>query len=287
MNGDVTDLIVTGASGVVGQNLVRTFADAGFKVLAVSRRTTYFESENIQTLTVDSYSQLVQKLPFVQGASALFHLAENSDRRIQLDADEISRMVNFTTELSQAGAAAGVKRFVYASSLYAEDTNLGPYGAAKKAIEDSLLTQASAMSTQILRLPPVYGRGSRGMIQKIAKAVQNGWPLPFALATRPRSFLAMDNLSDLCIRLSQSTYRRNAVLVPVDAKLWSLKSMTMAIGEAHKRKARVVPIPFIDAVSPATVSDHDRHACRLRELKTELSWAPDDRLSRQSLMALR
>ena len=100
----------------------------------------------------------------------------------------------------------------------------------------------------ILRLPPLYGPGARGAVRHITRAIEKGWPLPFALARTSRRFLSLSALADLCVHLTaldDHTFNRVAgqIFVPVAVQDGSLAALSLAIGG---KRARLLPVPGID-----------------------------------------
>jgi UDP-glucose 4-epimerase len=139
---------------------------------------------------------------------------------------------------------------VAASSIYADraDRPDDLYGRSKRAMEKAGIAPTPGAPALILRLPPLYGPGARGAVRHIARAAQNGWPLPFALAHAPRRFLSLGLLADLCLHLVQAddaVFERAAgrILVPVDVASGSLSALSQTLARG---KAILIPLPGID-----------------------------------------
>ena len=105
--------------------------------------------------------------------------------------------VHGTLNLARQAAAAGVKRFVFISSVKVngEGTSLGqpytandlplpvdPYGISKYEAENGLLQlmKETGMEVVIIRLPLVYGPGVKANFFKLLQLTQKSFPLPLA-----------------------------------------------------------------------------------------------------------
>jgi nucleoside-diphosphate-sugar epimerase len=95
-----------------------------------------------------------------------------------------------TCNLLHAAGEAGVKRFVFLSSVkaMAEPGNEcvdedwpgepeTPYGCAKRAAEDAVFEAGAryGMHAVNLRLAMVYGRGGKGNLERMARGIRAGW----------------------------------------------------------------------------------------------------------------
>jgi len=145
----------------------------------------------------------------------VFHLAGIAHQRAEPSQYE---RVNHraTLELAAAAAAAGVKTFVFLSSVKAmgppqsdaERTEsdgqpaVDPYGRSKAQAEQDLISaySDSDMSVIILRPALVYGAGARGNLQLLAKAVRAGVPRPPERGGR--SMISLKDLTSLLYRLA-------------------------------------------------------------------------------------
>mgnify|MGYP000042848195 CR=1 FL=1 len=111
-----------------------------------------------------------------------------------------------TIKLARAAERAGVRRFVFLSSIRAQcgptaeavqTENLTPqptdaYGRSK--LEAEQLIEASGAGFTVLRPAVVYGPGVKGNIASLATLARTPMPLPFAGLDNRRSLLALPNL---------------------------------------------------------------------------------------------
>ena len=142
MNTDAA-IVVTGADGFVGRNLVARLGDAGYgNVTSVSRTTDPAEADAA-----------------IAGADAIFHLAgANRPARVE-EFGEVN--TDLAARLAATVRAAGTAPLiVYTSSAKANDDT--PYGASKRGGEDALLSLADTGAVvAIQRLPNIFGKWAR------------------------------------------------------------------------------------------------------------------------------
>ncbi|GAB3415079.1 NAD-dependent epimerase/dehydratase family protein [Massilia agilis] len=136
-------VLVTGANGFIGKNLVVHLQERALEVLRYVRG--------------DTGADLVS---LVHQADFVFHLA--GVNRPQNEAEFAEGNCDLTRTLCNALRESGrVIPVVYASSIQAERDN--PYGASKRGAEDALcaLAASTGQAIHIYRLPNVFGKWCR------------------------------------------------------------------------------------------------------------------------------
>ena len=173
-------IIVTGASGFVGQPLVRRLVASGHEVVALDHRADAMPG--VETIAGDIADPTIIARAFSEGCNAVVHLATVPGGAAETDPATARRInIDATIALSEAAAATGVQpRFVFASSIAVlgaplpatvdDATPLRPqlvYGAHKAMIEQWLatLSRRGALDALSLRLPGIVARpaGASGM----------------------------------------------------------------------------------------------------------------------------
>jgi UDP-glucose 4-epimerase len=175
--GDVTAVLVTGASGLIGRSLLPLFGDHD-QVWALSRRERP-PADRVRWIVGDlTAHRLPAELP--SGVETVIHLAQSEHYRSfpeqAFDIFEIN--VASTARLIDWARRAGVTRFVYASSGGVESRG-GYYLASKKCAELLVENYRSLLHVIVLRPFFVYGEGQRPsmLIPWLVDAVQNGRPI--------------------------------------------------------------------------------------------------------------
>lgn len=183
--------LVTGATGFIGRELCEQLRQLDCDLILLSRYGGQLVS-GTSSLAVDLSITPVDSAMFL-GVDVVFHLAGIAHTQAS---ESAYSAVNHhaTTALAAAAAAAGVRRFVFLSSVKAmgaaDDAQardetacvepLDPYGRSKILAENALRDSYSdsAMSVVILRPPLVYGPGVRGNLGMLQRAVSIGLPRP-------------------------------------------------------------------------------------------------------------
>jgi len=245
----MSKIVITGAGGFIGGAAAAAFSHAGFTVCPILRTGSAADNlpAGVRAVYLPDLGADAAKLAEIfSGAAMVVHLADNPQRS-QTGATGSQMLARVVAD---AAALAGVPRTVFASSIYAAPHMQGAansYGAGKRAAE-SVFQQTGAFATVCLRLPPVYGPGSKGAITLLSSLIRRGIPVPFGMARAERDYLAIDNLMQILIGLARADDTKFAALA---AKIWepcdgapiSTRELVKLIGAALGRPARLVPVP--------------------------------------------
>lgn len=212
----MSKILITGASGFVGQAVCRTLREAGHTLSGTSRDTSRRAGpENIPLYYVQADGLETDWAHAVTGADAVVHLAARVHVMKETSGDSLSefRMANrdATESLAIAAVAAGVKRLVFLSTVKVNGERTeaepfsekdqpapeDPYAISKWEAEQKLIEVAagSGMEVIILRVPLVYGPHVGGNFLSLLRASAKGRPLPVAAISNFRSLLFVDNLA--------------------------------------------------------------------------------------------
>lgn len=169
--------------------------------------------------------------------------------------------VEGTANLAHQAAAAGVRRFVYLSSIKvngefteirrpftADDTPApeDPYGVSKHEAEQALrqIAVETGMEVVIIRPPLVYGPGVKANFESMMHWLSRGVPLPFAAATQNRrSLVALGNLVDLIMTCLSHPAAANQTFLVSDGEDLSTAGLLERIGAALGHPARLFYVP--------------------------------------------
>jgi UDP-N-acetyl-alpha-D-quinovosamine dehydrogenase len=254
-------VLVTGGSGFVGSELCRSLAEQGFRVRAVVRdgNRTPMGCDDVSVVEgIDSATQWSRPL---DGIEAVVHLAAKAHvtRGDSQIAEYVEVNANATKCLAYAAVRAGVRRFVYLSSIkvnglsttdrpFRADDEVrpdGPYGYSKWLGERHLV-EASAgtgMEAVIVRPPLVYGPGVKANFLALLRWVDRGWPLPLASVQNLRSLVSIWNLTDFIATLLRHSQSAAGTWLVSDGNDLSTPALIELIGSAMKRRVRLLAIP--------------------------------------------
>ena len=242
--GEDLSLLITGGTGFVGRALAQRL---GNQPLHLATRAD----------SVDWGKVLV-------GVSTVVHLAARVHVMHDTAAYPLTafRAVNVggTLKLAHQAAAAGVKRFVFISSVKVngESTSSGKafteldvsnpqdaYGQSKHEAEQGLrqLNADTGMEVVIIRLPLVYGPGVKANFAALMRAVQRGWPLPLGAVHNQRSLVALDNLVDFIVICITHPQAANQTFLVSDGQDLSTTELVRGMAQAAGVPARLLPVP--------------------------------------------
>jgi len=169
--------------------------------------------------------------------------------------------MNGTLNLASQAAKAGVRRFVFLSSIKvngeftevgrlftADDAPApeGPYAVSKYEAEQSLRKIAfkTGMEVVIIRPPLVYGPGVKANFESMMRWLARGVPLPLAgMTENRRSFVARDNLVDLIVTCLNRPAAANQTFLASDGEDLSTAELLTRIGSAVGQPARLFYLP--------------------------------------------
>jgi nucleoside-diphosphate-sugar epimerase len=255
---------VTGANGFVGQRVVALFAERGVRVRAAARSRPDALAEGVEWAAAPDLGPDADWSTVVAGMDVVVHCAARVHVMHDSAADPLAefRRVNVagTLALARAAVAAGVKRFVFLSSIKvngegtppdrpyrADDTPapVDPYGVSKLEAEQALFALAAetGMEVTVTRPVLVYGPGVRANFRAMMAVVAKGLPLPLGAVHNRRSMVFVGNLADLVYAAATHPAAAGQVLLVSDGEDMSTSAMLRALGTALGKPARLVPVP--------------------------------------------
>lgn len=260
---EVVKVLVTGASGFVGKRLAAEIDRTDDYMLACAVRQPG-ASDFGNEFVVGELQANTDWSAALSGQDVVVHLAARAHVMRDETADPLAEYrkvnVNGTQNLARQAAEAGVRRFVFVSSIKVngEQTTVGypftadhtpapedAYGISKLEAEQALweVAKETGMEVVIIRPTLVYGPGVKGNFATMIKLVEKGLPLPFGAVHNKRSLIASDNLVDLIITCIDHPAAANQVFLAGDGRDRSTAELLRGIGEAMGKPVRLVPVP--------------------------------------------
>ena len=259
-------ILVTGANGFVGSALVqRLIEDSSLcDVVVTLRRKDILWPKGVKSiqigdlLSTTDWSKALEEVNAVVHCAARVHVMHDSTK----DHLEIYRQVNVlgTLNLARQAAKAGVRRFVFLSSIKvngeitqpgrpftADDVPapMDPYGISKQEAEHGLLKIAkqTGMELVIVRSPLVYGPGVKANFASMMRWVDLGLPLPFGAIHNSRSMVALDNLVNMLITCLKHFSAAGQIFMVSDGRDLSTTELLQHTAEAMGKKIILLPAP--------------------------------------------
>lgn len=256
-------LLVTGASGFVGRALSLRAVARGLTVRAACRFSVDFPP-NIACVPVGDIGSRTDWRIALMGCDAVVHLAARAHVIRDVRSDPLSdfRKVNVegTINLARQAACAGVKRFVFISSIGVNGAETfdspfvvqdepfphSPYAISKHEAEVGLqaLALESDMEVVVIRPPLCYGPNAPGNFGALMRWMQRGLPLPFGAVTQNRrSLVGLDNLVDLILTCIDHPRAANQTFLVSDGEDLSTADLLRRICKAMNQPAPMFPVP--------------------------------------------
>lgn len=259
---DVHKILVTGSTGFVGQRLCAVLAQSGVAVREAVR-VTREASNTREMVTIGEIDELTDWRRAVEGVSVVIHLAGRAHvmREEQPDSLAVYRRVNVmgTVRLAQEAASAGVRRFVFVSTIkvngeattdlpFTEENIPAPtdaYSVSKHEAEVALrhIGRTTGMKIVVVRPPLVYGPGVKGNFPSLMRWVWRGLPLPFARCDNHRSFVGLTNLVDLLVKCAFHPAAAGETFFAADGEDLSTAELVRRVALAFGRPVRLLPVP--------------------------------------------
>lgn len=256
-------VLVTGASGFMGRQVVTRLAGEGLDVIATSRQPVEFRIRGVRTVEGPELGPEADWTKPLLGVERVVHLAglahvtregvgaEVEARYHRVNADGSRRLAEVARE-------AGVEQFIQMSSAHAvaaasetclsadmEPRPVTAYGRSKLAAERAVreIFEDAELGWLILRPPLVYGPGQVANFARLANWVRKGWPLPFGAVQNRRSFVGVENLADLIVHAVVRKPMRNRIFYPSDQHDVSTPELIELLAAVMGVDCRLWPIP--------------------------------------------
>ena len=244
-------ILISGASGLVGGALLACCRRLGLPAEGLARAKTA------------EVGRPVWSLPEGMAGGVIIHCAAQVEFTRDGGDDPLPAFrrsnVENTLALARLAVAAGVRRFIFVSSIkvngeqtfgnafdaFSSARPEDAYAVSKMEAEAGLrlLAAETGMECVIIRPPLVYGPGAKANFFALLRLVDRGFPLPFGAIDNRRSLVALDNLIDLIMTCMDHPKAANQIFTVSDGEDVSttelLKRMALALG----RPSRLFPVP--------------------------------------------
>ncbi|WP_326986009.1 NAD-dependent epimerase/dehydratase family protein [Chryseobacterium sp. MP_3.2] len=228
--------IITGISGFVGQNLSKYLIAHGNVVEGLSLRKNDWKLKT--------------------SADVIIHLAGKAHDTSNSADPQSYFTVNrdLTIKLFQQFLTSEIKDFIYFSSVKAVadtvevllDENvhpnpLTPYGKSKLEAEEFLLKQTLPAGKRLFIIRPcmIHGPGNKGNLNLLYQVVNKGIPWPLGSFSNERSFLSIDNLNFLILKMLTSKDISSGIYNFADDDKLSTNDLIEIIAKVSGNKSKI------------------------------------------------
>lgn len=233
-------IVITGASGFVGQNLSKYLSDYSYVINAISLRDLEWKN-NFK-------------------GEAVVHLAgkAHDTKNVSESSEYFQVNTELTKELFDTFLESEIKDFIYFSSVKAVADEVSevlfekvlgnpktPYGQSKLQAENYLLAKQIPVGKRVFIIRPcmIHGPGNKGNLNLLYNVVNKRIPYPLAAFHNERSFLGIDNLNFLVKEILQNKEIPSGVYNFSDDEVLSTNELIQLISSVSKKKNLSLAIP--------------------------------------------
>lgn len=248
-------IALTGATGFIGKHILRELTGLGYHVRVLLRIPTALPP-NCTSAVIGDLNRPMNMAQALVGVDTIIHSAGNAPTMTGSPGDDFRQLsARATGNLAQAAKRAGVRRFIFMSSLRAQagasaDRILtedlqpepdDPYGQSKLAAEQEL--GRLDLDWVALRLALVVGPGVSGNMASLIRLARSPFPLPFGALRAQRSLLSLDNLVSALLAVGTTRQRLQRPLIVADPDPLTIPQMITAMRASLGREPGLIPVP--------------------------------------------
>ncbi len=248
-------VLVTGATGFIGQRLCDALekTDSDVRILG---RTKPEGAEDFY------HWDLSQPVPdeALNGIDTVFHLAGKAhvlSSDYHDEAEYFPVNISATRKLLEAAKSAGIRRFVYFSSVKAvgyntetcsdetcEDLPDSMYGRSKRMAEQLVLHGGFVPEPVVIRPVMVYGNTEKGNLPKMIRAIRDGRFPPLSDTRNKRSMVHVDDIVQAALLAARHPAAAGNIYIVTDGQAYSTRQMYVWICEALQKPVPGWRLPF-------------------------------------------
>lgn len=310
----MSNYLVTGANGFVGRPLVERLCAAGHQVRAVCREggdpVGPKPGDLVSRVPAQTdFLKLAERWPEDRPCDVAIHLAARvhvmNEAKTSKPADILALYretnVQGSLRVAQAAKQAGVRRFVFVSSVKAmgdQEPGWPPhpwresdppmpgdaYGVTKREAEVALseFCARNGMGFMVIRPPLVYGPTVRANFRQLLSLVARRIPLPLGSVSARRSMVFVDNLVDAMLTLAEHPLAVGRCFNVSDGEDLTVARIADILGEAMACPVRLFNVPPAFLSMAARLAGRSEQADRLLQplrvdihaLRTVVNWQP-------------
>jgi nucleoside-diphosphate-sugar epimerase len=248
-------IALTGATGFIGGYLLRELTRRGYRVRVLLRSPAVLPA-NCQNAVIGDLARPINMAAALAGVDTIVHSAGLTPRMTGAPDEDFRRLnAEATGNLARAAQHAGVRRFVFLSSIRAQAdvsseqilTEASPpaptdaYGRSKLAAEQEL--SRLALDWVALRLALVVGSGVKGNMGTLIRLARAPLPLPFGALAAPRSALSLENLLAAVELVIADEAPLRRPLIVADPDPLSVAEMIAAMRAGLGRRPGLIRVP--------------------------------------------
>jgi nucleoside-diphosphate-sugar epimerase len=295
------EVLVTGATGFVGQAVCQHLLKSGFAVRrALRKRQGSQAQENSQIVGEingnTDWSQALVKIDSIVHLAARVHTLNDSSTDPLREFRKVN--VEGTVNLARQATQANIRRFIFISSIKVNGEKTegkcftecddpvprDPYGISKFEAEQELrrIAAKTGLEIVILRPPLMYGPMVKANFYQLMNAIYRGWPLPLGGLNNQRSLLYVDTLADAIKTCLTHPNASGNIFLVSDEQAISTPDLVLKLAHFLRRPPHLLNVPIswiklggkcvrksalIDRLTSSLVIDSNK-------IRRDLNWSP-------------
>jgi len=248
-------IALTGATGFIGNHLLHALTRRGHRIRVLLRSPAALPP-GCTNAVIGDLNRPINMAAALAGVDTIIHSAGLAPTMTGSPDEDFRRLNTAATgNLAQAAQRAGVRRFIFLSSLRAQadvsardvlTEDLPPvptdaYGRSKLAAEQEL--SRHDLDWVALRLALVFGPGVKGNVARLVDVARSPYWLPFGALRAKRSLLSLDNLVTAVETVMAAPQVLRRPLIVADPEPLSIAQMITAIRAGLGRRRGLIPVP--------------------------------------------
>ncbi len=267
------NILVTGATGFVGQHLIECLKLDGYNIKAISRKLI----PGVDTVICDFLEDNIPENA-LKDIDIVFHLAGyahdlKNEPGIEQTYQKIN--VNVTADLLSLSAKHNVKKFIFVSSVKAggilakrmcvseeeQGEPEGVYGKTKREAELKILEtgRKSSIHVSILRPALIYGPKVKGNLQLMMQGIKKGWFPPLPETGNRRSMIHVDDVVQALLLLASNQQSNGEIFIITDGRTYSSRDIYEIISSTLGRRIPRWTVPQFLFNVIALITPHLRY----------------------------
>ena len=233
------NVLVTGATGFVGQHLIEYLKLDGYNIKAIARKLI----PGVDTVICDFFNDSIPENT-LKGIDVVFHLAGYAhDLKSESGIEQTYQKINvdITSKLLLLSVKNNVKKFIFVSSVKAGGVSRqgkcatekslsepdGVYGKTKREAELKVLEAGRKFDIHVSILRPalIYGPKVKGNLQLMMQGIKKGWFPPLPEIGNRRSMIHVDDIVRALLFLSNNKKSNGEVFIATDGRVYSSRNI--------------------------------------------------------------
>lgn len=236
----MSEIVITGASGFVGQNLSSYLSQNKFEIHPLSLRNSNWKNDF--------------------NGDAIIHLAgkAHDTKNTSTSTEYFEINTDLTKDLFNVFLKSKSQTFIYFSSVKAvadrvkdvlfEEVSTEPetpYGESKRLAEKYILSKEIPNGKRVFIIRPcmIHGPGNKGNLNLLFNVVNKGIPYPLAAFHNERSFLGIDNLNFLIKEILENKEIPSGIYNFSDDEVLSTNEVVKIISSVLNKKNKLIAVP--------------------------------------------